>query len=137
MAVNCPHCEGDTITLTAKFWSSYWRPVRCPKCDGLSVPDAKKGFRYAFVAILPLLVIALIVLSFPFEELLAADWRWAYVFPALSVLNLIYLGGVILMLNAKVPLTSYQLTHRVIAKRFTGVVLLTAIIASITWLVLW
>ena len=131
----CPHCRADSIALKAKFRSSYWRPVRCPECDGFSVPDARKGIKYAVVAILPLIVVGLIALSFPLEKLLMDDIRWAYLFPALSILNLIYLVGIFLLLNAKVPLMPYQPSHRIVAKRVTGIVLLIATIASITWLV--
>jgi hypothetical protein len=77
----------------------------------------------------------LIVLSIPLADLLMTDFRWAYLFPAISILNLIYVFGAILVLNAKVPLKAYQPSHRIVAKRFMGIVLLIAIIASITWLV--
>jgi len=75
----------------------------------------------------------LIVLSLPLEELLADDFRWAYVGPALSIFNLVYLAAVIPVLNAKVPLTPYRHSHRKAAKRVTGLVLLVAIIAGIAW----
>jgi hypothetical protein len=97
------------------------------------VPDARKGLPYAVVAIAPLLLIGLIVLSFPFEELLADDLRWAYVFPVLSALIFVYLGVVFLVLNAKIPLTPYRHSHRKTAKRGTVLVLLIAIIAGIAW----
>ena len=100
------------------------------------MPDARKWLRYFVVAIIPLLLIGLIVLLFPFEELLADDLRWAYVFPALSALNLVYLGLVFLVLNAKVPLMPYRHSHRKTAKRTTGLVLLIAIIAGLAWLAL-
>jgi len=97
------------------------------------VPDVRSGLRYAAIAIIPIVIIGSIVLSLPMEELLADDFRWAYVGPALSILNLVYLAAVVLILNAKVPLTPYRHSHKKAAKRVVGLVLLVAVIAGIAW----
>lgn len=110
--------------------------MRCPQCDGLSVPDARKGLRYVIFAIIPLLVVGLIGLSLPLENLIAIDFRWAYLLPALTILNLPYLVGVFLFLNAKVPLTPYEHKHRIIAKRAMGFLFLIAIIAGVAWVII-
>ena len=96
LALTCPHCGDDSVSLMAKFRSSYWQPFQCPACDGLSVPDAGNFLAFAALAVAPLLALGAVVWALPVVDWIGTLPIWSIALAIITV-ELGYFVGVVWM----------------------------------------
>ena len=100
----------------------------------MSVPDAGNFLAFAALAVAPLLALGAVVWALPVVDWIGTLPNWSIALAIITV-ELGYFVGVVWMWVVKVPLIPYRRAHRDMAKRFTGLLFLAGIIASIAWFV--